>query len=193
VTVVVACAFDKGGAFMSIDVMILPGRKFEPVPGLFLGHLGLARGDPAAVLIGETPALLELGSREVVAADGVLEPGRSYAFCLAADNTLTLSIGLRTDFAEEEYVEDYGGNLSPQERTTIIEAWRRAGPGLTLSSGGGRAAGELELLAALARSCARALSGWICIESGAFVHPRPGICTPEQLEGVRYRLAEGRS
>jgi hypothetical protein len=176
---------------MSIDVVILPGLKLELVPGLFLGQLGLERRSPATALIGETPALLKLGSREVVAADGVLEPGRTYAFRLAAENTLTLSIGLSTDFEEEEYVEDYGGNLRSEERATIIEAWRHAGPGLTLSSGGGRAAGELELLAALARCCARALSGWICIESGAFVHPRPGICTSEQLEGVQYRLAKG--
>jgi hypothetical protein len=122
---------------MSIDVMILPGRKLELVPGLFLGQLGLERRSPAAALIGETPALLKLDSREIVATDGTLEPGRAYAFHLAAENTLTISIGLSTDFDEEEYVEDYGGNLSPEERATIIEAWRQAGPGLTLSSGGG--------------------------------------------------------
>lgn len=173
---------------MSIDVMILPGRKPELVPSLFFGQLGLERRNPAAALIGETPALLELGSREVVATDGALEPGRAYIFRLATENTLTLSTGVSTDFDEEEYVEDYGRNLSPEERATIIEAWRHAGPGLTLSSGGGRAAGELELLAALARCCARDLSGWICIESGAFVRPQPGIYTSEQLEGVQYRL-----
>jgi hypothetical protein len=55
---------------MSIDVMVLPGRRLELVPGLFLGQLGLERRNPAAALVGETPALLELGSREVVATDG---------------------------------------------------------------------------------------------------------------------------
>jgi hypothetical protein len=116
--------------------------------------------------------------------------GEHVCLYLAADNTLALSIGLSTDFDEKEYVEDYGRNLTPEERETIINAWKRAGPSLTISSDGGRAGGEFELLAALARRGARALSGWICIESGALVRPRTGIYTPAQLDGIQFRLSK---
>jgi hypothetical protein len=116
--------------------------------------------------------------------------GEHVCLYLAADNTLALSIGLSTDFDEKEYVEDYGRNLRPEEREAIIKAWKRSGPGLTISSDGGRAGGEFELLAALARRGARALSGWICIESGALVRPRTGIYTPAQLDGIQFRLSK---
>jgi hypothetical protein len=179
---------DKEGASMSVDVMILPGRQFVPAPSLFFEQLGLENDSPAAMLLGEAPALSKLGSGKTVARDGILEWGDTYVFNLAADNTLALTIGLSTDFDAKEYVEDYGRNLEPEEREAIIKAWKHAGPGLTISSGGGRAVGEIELLAALVRRGARALSGWICIESGAFVYPRTGIYTPAQLDGIQFRL-----
>jgi len=176
---------------MSIDVMILPGRQVALTPSALFARLELVMGSRSAALVGASPALSKLGARDVVDGDAALEPGKTYALRLAADNTLLLSIGLGADFDEEEYVEDYGRALTPAERDAIIGAWRRAGPGLTVSSAAGRAAAELEVLAALALACARAVAGWISIESGAFVEPRPGIYTPEQLDGVEYRLAAG--
>jgi hypothetical protein len=176
---------------MSIDVMILPGRQLSILPSALFAQLELVKGSRAAALVGASPALFELGTRGVIAGDAALEPGKTYAFRLAADNTLLLSIGRRTDFDEKAYVEDYGSELTPAQREAIIGAWRHAGPGLTLSSGAGRAAAELDVLAALALACARVAAGWISLESGAFVEPRPGIYTPEQLDGVQYRLAAG--
>jgi hypothetical protein len=65
---------------MSVDVMILPGRKFVPAPSLFFEQLGLENDNPGAMLLGEAPALSKLGSEETVARDGVLEWGNTYVF-----------------------------------------------------------------------------------------------------------------
>jgi hypothetical protein len=176
---------------MSIDVMILPGRKRELAPAVLFERLELEANDDTAAMLGAAPALVKQSpdGETVLTHDEALQPERAYRFRLPVDNTMTLSLGLTSDFDEREYVEDYGKNLSAAERAAIIEAWRRAGPGLTLTSGGGRAPGELELLAALARACTLLLSGWISIESGAFVRPAAGIYAPHQLMDVRYQLA----
>jgi hypothetical protein len=176
---------------MSVDVMILPGRKRELTPAALFERLALEADGDTAAMLGTAPALVKQSSGGETAStpDQALRPGTTYRFRLPVDSTLTLSLGLTSDFDEREYVEDYGKNLSAAEREAIIEAWRRAGPGLTLTSGGGRAAGELELLAALARACTVLLAGWVTIESGAFVRPAAGIYAPHELKGVRYQLA----
>jgi hypothetical protein len=179
------------GGEMSVDVMILPGRRREFTPAALFESLALEAHGGTAAMLGTVPALVELsrGGETALTRDEALRPGRTYRLRLPVDNTLTLSLGLTPDFDEREYVEDYGKNLSAAQREAIIEAWRRAGPGLTLTSGGGRAPGELELLAVLVRACALILSGWISIESGAFVRPAAGIYAPHQLKDVRYQLA----
>lgn len=176
---------------MSIDVMILPGRKVALQPRALFARLGSVKGEAAAALLGVSPGLVKLGARDALAGDAVLEPGATYALRLASDNALLLSVALPGDFDEAAYVEDYGRGLSASEREAIVEGWRGAGAGLALSSGGGRAAGELEVMGALAVGFARAVSGWICVESGGFSEPAPGIYSAEALDGVEYRLASG--
>jgi hypothetical protein len=176
---------------MSVDVMILPGRKCELTPAALFERLGPEADGDTVAMLGTAPVLVELnqGTETALTRDEALRPGRTYRFRLPVRNALTLSLGSASDFDEREYVEDYGKNLGAAEREAIIEAWRRSGPGVTLTSGGGRSPGELALLAALVRACTLLLSGWVSIESGAFVRPAAGIYAPHQLKDVRYQLA----
>ena len=119
-----------------------------------------------APLLPEVPVLRMLGGHEAVDPDVALEPELNCWVDLGRPGNLGLAVHETEPlgFDESLVIEDYGRNLSAEEQRRIASAWRNVGSAFYLSSGGGRAKGDLDLMAALAIALAALTEGVVITE-----------------------------
>lgn len=133
-------------------------------------------------LVGTAPRLIERQSkRSIDDAETLSLPGYYY-FELARDNTLSLDLEPNLDGEGlSDYVDDFGRNLTAETKESIQEKWRRAGFFVSVSSYGGRAKHELDLLVKIAKFVAQLTNGVVVVmDNGVFARPA-GIYVPDEF------------
>ncbi|PSB19176.1 hypothetical protein C7B65_12945 [Phormidesmis priestleyi ULC007] len=169
---------------MSIEVDIIPTSNRAIVWSDLQSQLLLhPLADEARTLLGQTPVLLELGTNQQVEGKQALLPTKYYHFQLAHSNALTLSCerNSETYTNEQEYLEDFGRNLDSNLRAYISRCWAEVGYGYTVGSAGGRAKGEVILLAALAKDIASLSDSFIVIKEAGLFNLSVGVYSPDQF------------
>lgn len=177
---------------MSIDIMIIPRGELTITPRRLISTWAELLEPSDRALLGDDAALVQVSAepeRSPWPADRVIERELFYACWLEVPNTLSFGAAeTATTFEEDEYVADVGRNLSDSERQHVIDAWRRAGYFLEITSYAGRGPRELSLASALARAAAELTEGWVGIEGGGILAPAVGIYTPDALARIPLQL-----
>ncbi|HTK06037.1 MAG TPA: hypothetical protein VL485_02620 [Ktedonobacteraceae bacterium] len=126
-------------------------------------HLETLLGASAGRLLGEQPQLLHLGSHRVVQEDEMLTPDSYYSFHLAVPTTLSLgmSVNKKNSLDEQDFLEEYGRNLTPEKIQRLVEAWKAIGYTFSIITGAGRSPDEPLLFVCLAAALAFACEGYV--------------------------------
>lgn len=144
---------------MSVELDIVPlapAPTWGDVRHKWLAQMGSGSHGPVS--------LLRLGSNEPVSESEVLCPPLACRFDLGEANTLTLMVMVTAgNYDEEEFLADYGRNLSADEVRGLSSGWRDMGYFFALTSFAGRPDGELEKMVALAAALAEAVGGRVVL------------------------------
>jgi hypothetical protein len=178
---------------MSIDVDIVPTSPTLVCGGEIITRLRENLTASDSQLLGESPGLVELRTKQPLAPDRPLALKTSYYFHLAIQNTLGIMAFLNTDNIEVDYLEDYGRNLDRETIRTLAERWRKAGHHYEITSFAGRGPHELRILVALAAALADACQGYVILMDDNFFDLDVGVYTPEQFkQATPVRPEKGR-
>ncbi|MEQ1507720.1 MAG: hypothetical protein ABMB14_36160 [Myxococcota bacterium] len=116
----------------------------------------------------------------------MLSPPLACRFDLGAANTLTLMVMVTAgNYDEEEFLGDYGRNLSADEVRGLSAGWRDNGYFIALTSFAGRADGELEKMVALAVALAEAVGGRVVLPSSTVFNRAVGAYTSDEFAEAR--------
>lgn len=169
---------------MSVDVEIIPTSARPLRWGDIKHRIDRSALPPGACgLLGAEPCLHELGTHRLVPDHEPLTPPHYYYFRLAQPNTLSLAVERNEDVGANEHdvIDDFGRNLSQQERRALAATWHGAGLCYVLESTGGRHLHELPLFIAIATSIAHLCGGRIIISDSGIFSLGVGIYRPEQF------------
>lgn len=168
---------------MTISVDVIPS---SPTP-VFWGDLkrrilSSVMDSEIQHLVGTAPRLHERQSKRSVDDSETLSVPGYYYFELARDSTLSLDLEPNHDEQGlSDFVDDFGRNLTPETKESIWKKWRRAGFFVCVSSYGGRAKHELDLLVQIANFVALLTNGLVVVmDNGVFAHP-VGIYVPDEF------------
>lgn len=166
---------------MSVELDIVPlapAPTWGDVRRKWLARMGPGSHGPVA--------LIRLGSDTPVSESEVLSPPLACRFDLGAANTLTLMVMVTAgNYDEEEFLGDYGRNLSADEVRGLSAGWRDNGYFIALTSFAGRADGELEKMVALAVALAEAVGGRVVLPSSTVFNRAVGAYTSDEFAEAR--------
>jgi hypothetical protein len=173
---------------MSIDVEIIP-----TVPKLFTwgalkaSLVATQLSKPARALIGESPQLVDLRTKQRVADNLPLDPKGFYAFEFREGSTLAFDIDRNADCYtnEEEYLQDFGRNLDTNTIEQLAKVWKEIGISYQLESYAGRHRHEPEVFVAVAAIVADLCSGRIIVKDSDLFSVPVGIYSAAQFRDAR--------
>jgi hypothetical protein len=172
---------------MSVEIDVLPlgnPSNWATVREIWIRSLSA----DADHLLGPSPILRDLGSREEIGVEEELAPITMALFDIAKKNTLMLSVVQNEGgVAELRYLEDHARNIGPTEMWRIASAWHDRGYFYMLTSGGGRSIEEPRLLITLAAALAEATAGLVLLPNDKWFSVGVGVYTPAQFREVRWK------
>lgn len=176
---------------MSVEVDIIPTRRKPFSWSEVLDRIDFNElSEDAANLMENEPTLFHISSGQLLATDEAVHPEPTKVLGISGTSTLVLSI-LRNSEAvgpDEEYVREYGKNLSVPCIDVLIGAWVLAGYSCTVESFGGRSRAEPELFIAIAAAIAEVCQGYVLVlDRDCFSLP-PGAYTPEEFRRMTPRF-----
>lgn len=121
------------------------------------------------------------GADRLVGPDEPLSPPNVYR----VDSTSVSIVPMTNvgNYNEDEYLADYGRNLSEKERSEIVRRWRSGGCWYGINS----ATRDAALLVTVAAEIAEATNGWVTVLN-RYMHVPVGVYTPEAFRKVGPRM-----
>ena len=173
---------------MSVDLDIIPDSPKLPPWGQVRRIIGVALSHNNYQTISPDISLYEFSSKRELQDDEELKCPGYYYFGFAQDTTLTLSLESNTGGQEEmDYVDDFARCRPLEFKESIRQIWKSSGFLITVTSGGGRAKGELQQMICIASCIAKLTKGYIVVsENGVFQQP-VGIYTPDEFVSSNVR------
>jgi len=174
---------------MSIDVDILPTIVETAQWGNLVDKLRQTLGTPKCDLLGEQPLLLELGSNRVLSDEERLEFDRSYYFVLPIPNTLSITVASNHgNVDEQEYLSDYGRNLTSNVIQILARQWQIASYSYGLTTMAGRSQFEPDLFVALAAVLADMCQGHVVVMNDDEFDVGVGVYTSNQFQLIQPKF-----
>lgn len=173
---------------MAVDLDIIPGSPQSLRWGRLkcMIHSVLSHTDGQIIL--PDVNLFDLSSKRAILENEELSCPGYYYFGFAQDTTLSLTLEPNAGGQEDiDYIDDFGRIALPEFKDSVRRIWESAGFLVTVTSGGGRAKGELQLMAHIASCIATLTKGYVVVtENGNFRQPM-GIYSPDEF--VSYESA----
>ncbi len=132
-----------------------------------------------ALLPEGAPALVHLGDHFPGGHDSPLPTGLVFSFASEMPLTLTLMFTSVEEGTQEDFVEDYAGNLPAPVRQRIWANW--SGQKALLTSTAGRTRPELSLMISLAAALAVQTNGWVVVSQELVYSLEPGFYRGEEF------------
>lgn len=168
---------------MSIELDVIPGSS-QPIRWGDLKGLihGTAQDRELRDVIGSVINLFDLGSKRAIREGELLSCPGYYYFEFEQRTTLLLSVESKVGGEDDvDYLDDFARNLLPDRKDSVRRVWELAGYSLTVTSNGGRASGELKLLAHIAACLASLTKGYVVVMDNGVFCQSVGIFTSREL------------
>jgi hypothetical protein len=172
---------------MSISIDILPTKEQVPTWANLKQEIKLFASAEALLLLGEEPQILNLKSKVKLEDAEIFKSPSYFYFSLSRENTLNLSYENNAENYTEvnDYVEDYGRNLTRNQISYVMNEWSKSASSFTLESFGGRAQGESSLFMAITIAISKLTNGFIVIQSNDVFSLPVGIYTLEEFRSAK--------
>lgn len=170
---------------MAVDLDIFPTSKTLPIWGEIKDlWITLSPDQPH---LAQKLFLKKLGSHTVVQEHERLVVGLSYYPELSINNTLGITAvsinGVK--LSAEDFLQDYGRNLSADLLRDYTYQWDAAGYMIEITSFGGRSKEEPRLMVTLASAIAKSCAGYIIVSDEHIFGVKVGVYSPDVIATLR--------